>query len=187
MKLNAALGELIGQYRDNPHRILHFLRRLFRHPVPDRGRWGDGSCGGHHLDVHCFVLGRQLVAHPDLHGWRRPAEGGPGVRTRGCGLFDAQREAGARTAPQPAPRTGGGLAVLYESMRLQEPPAPISRARGERQALWGGAGPGQPRHWIRRTASREGLTLPQAGPCCSHLVEDLPSDRLPRGPRRRVG
>src|SRR5882757_10897641 len=142
MKLNAALGELIDQYRDTLTEYCYFFA-LFGTPSPTEP-WG-WQLWGHHLDVHCFILGRQMVLTPTFMG-AEPVEADRGAH-QGIRLFDEQREAGLELRRSLQPEQAR-LAVLYESMRVQDlPPDLIDLADGRHK---GGAG-------------RDNLVIPYAG------------------------
>jgi hypothetical protein len=171
MKLNAALGELIDQYRDTLTEYGYFFA-LFGTPSPTEP-WG-WQLWGHHLDVHCFVLGRQLVLTPTFMG-AEPAEADRGTY-KGLRLFDAQRNAGLelrRSLRLEQER----LAVLYASMRAQDLPADLAGPADGRHL--GGAG--QDNRVIPYEGLRaEGLTLPQRDLLLN--VVSTYADRLPSGP-----
>jgi hypothetical protein len=89
MRLNAALGEIVQDYPDT---LTEWLYRftLFGTPGADEP-WG-WQLAGHHIDLHCFVLGRQLVLTPMFLGAEpRIADRG---RYEGIRAFDAELERG---------------------------------------------------------------------------------------------
>jgi len=142
MKLNAALGELIDQYRDTLTEYGYFFA-LFGTPSSTEP-WG-WQLWGHHLDVHCFILGRQMVLTPTFMG-AEPVEADRGAH-QGIRLFDEQREAGLELRRSLQPEQAR-LAVLYESMRVQDLPPDLRDVADGRHK--GGAG-------------RDNLVIPYAG------------------------
>jgi hypothetical protein len=111
MKLNAALGELIGQYRDTLTEYRYSFA-VFGTPSTTEP-WG-WQLWGHHLDVHCFVIGRQLVLTPTFIG-AEPTEADRGTH-EGLRLFDEQRTAGLDLRRGLRPEQAR-QAVLHTSMR----------------------------------------------------------------------
>jgi Protein of unknown function (DUF3500) len=84
--------------------------------------WG-WQLWGHHLDVHCFIIGRQMALTPTFIG-AEPTEADRGTH-KGLRLFDEQRAAGL------ALRRGlraeqARRAVLHTSMRMQDLPAELA-------------------------------------------------------------
>src|SRR5882757_2813305 len=73
-----------------PARAGHLGFALFGHPAPTEP-WG-WQLWGHHLDVLCFILGRQMVLTPTFMG-AEPSAADRGSH-KGRLLFDQQREAG---------------------------------------------------------------------------------------------
>jgi hypothetical protein len=132
MKLNAALGELIDQYRDTLTEYGYYFA-LFGTPSSTEP-WG-WQLWGHHLDVHCFILGRQLVLTPTFMG-AEPAEADRGTYN-GTRLFDAQREAGLELRRSLRPEQAR-LAVVHESIRVQDLPPDLADLADGRHR--GGAG-----------------------------------------------
>jgi len=65
MRLNGELGRLVDQYHDTLTEWMYWFS-IFGRPSSD-GPWG-WQLTGHHLDVHCLVLGRQLVLTPTFLG-----------------------------------------------------------------------------------------------------------------------
>ena len=119
MKLNAALGELIDQYRDTLTEY-NYSFAVFGTPSTTRP-WG-WQLWGHHLDVHCFVIGRQLVLTPTFIG-AEPTEADRGTH-RGLRLFDEQRRAGLDLRRGFRPEQAR-QAVLHTSMRARDLPAEL--------------------------------------------------------------
>lgn len=132
MRLNGALGEFVGGYPDTLTEYCYWFT-LFGEPSADRP-WG-WQLQGHHLDLHCFLLGGQMVLTPTFVG----------AEFHGDTLF-AEHRARARelmASLQPAQRD---LALLHASML------------GLPKEL---AGPVDGRH--RAGAGRDNLVLPYAG------------------------
>ena len=171
MKLNAALGELIGQYRDTLTEYCYFFA-LFGSPSSTEP-WG-WQLWGHHLDVHCFIIGRQLVLTPTFMG-AEPAVADRGTH-KGLRLFDEQREAGLELRRSLRPEQAH-LAVLHESIHSRDLPGDL-------------ADPVDGRH--RGGAGRDNRVIPYAGlggetlaPTQQGLLLDLVgtyANRMPTGP-----
>ncbi|MFD6065135.1 DUF3500 domain-containing protein [Rhodococcus wratislaviensis] len=87
MKLNAALGELIDDYRDS---LREWMYRFTIFGNPGDGQpWG-WQLVGHHLDVHCVLVGDQMVLTPTFMG-AEPVELDDGPY-RGLSAFGAEAE-----------------------------------------------------------------------------------------------
>src|ERR1700728_164962 len=116
MRLNTVLGQVVPYY---PGTLTEWMYRfsLFGVPSPDRP-WG-WQLAGHHLDLHCFILGRQMVFTPAFYGAeprisdRAPY---PGIR-----LFDAEIDRG-RELLRSLDGPQRGRAVLYSSMLSRDLP-----------------------------------------------------------------
>jgi len=111
LRLNGALGHLIGQYADTLTETCYFFA-IFGSPSANRP-WG-WQLWGHHVDVSCFVIGGQMVMTPAFIG-AEPTEidEGPHAGTR---MLQGQRAAGLELRRS---LTGTQLAdaVLHRSMR----------------------------------------------------------------------
>ncbi|HWG28606.1 DUF3500 domain-containing protein [Actinospica sp.] len=142
MKLNAALGELIDQYRDTLTEYCYSFA-LFGTPSATEP-WG-WQLWGHHLDVHCFIVGRQMVLTPTFMG-AEPIEADRGTH-KGLRLFDEQRAAGLDLRRSLRPEQAR-QAVLYESIRVEDLPAEL-------------AGPADGRHL--GGAAQDNRVIPYAG------------------------
>ncbi|SEP37881.1 DUF3500 domain-containing protein [Amycolatopsis saalfeldensis] len=127
MKLNAALGELVGGYRDTLTEYSYSIA-VFGTPSTTRP-WG-WQLWGHHLDVHCFILGRQLVLTPTFIG-AEPTEADRGVH-KGLRLLDDQRTAGLDLLRSLRPAQAS-QAVLHHSVRVQDLPAELADPLNGRQ------------------------------------------------------
>jgi hypothetical protein len=112
MRLNGALGELIGQYHDTLIEWAYWIR-LFGEPSAD-GPWG-WQLFGHHVCVSCFVLGRQMVLTPTFLGAEFESQQ----------IFDEHRRVGLELVQglSPAQRN---KAVLYPSMRPGDLPRELA-------------------------------------------------------------
>ena len=120
MKLNAALGEVIDQYRDT---LTEYRYRLAVFGTPSATQpWG-WQLWGHHLDVHCFIIGRQMVLTPTFIG-AEPTEADRGTH-EGLRLFDEQRAAGLDLRRSLNPEQAR-QAVLYPSIHAQDLPAELA-------------------------------------------------------------
>jgi hypothetical protein len=171
MRLNGALGELIGQYPDTLREYAYFFA-IYGDPSAD-GPWG-WQLWGHHLDVHCFILGRQIVLTPTFIG-AEPAVADRGQYT-GTRLFDAERAAGLalRRSLSAAQESA---AVLYQSILSTDlPPDKVNFVDGRHQ---GGAGRDN------RVIPYEGIPASDLSPGQVELLADLVAAfaaRLPEGP-----
>jgi uncharacterized protein DUF3500 len=116
MKLNGALGELVDDYRDTLTEWMYYFA-VFGSPSSDEP-WG-WQLWGHHLDVSCFVLGRQIVLTPMLLGGE-PCFAESGTYA-GTSALKAERDAGFAVldALSPTQRT---KATLYPSMLSKDLP-----------------------------------------------------------------
>jgi hypothetical protein len=116
MRLNAALGALIDQYRDTLTEFCYWFV-IFGHPSTTEP-WG-WQLYGHHLDLNCFILGSQIVLTPAFIGGE-PIVADDGLY-RGTRLFDRQRAAGL--ALRRSLRSDqADVAVLYPSIRVEHLP-----------------------------------------------------------------
>ncbi|MGY6653579.1 DUF3500 domain-containing protein [Amycolatopsis sp. TRM77291] len=119
MALNAALGELIQQYPDTLKEYSYFFA-VYGTPSAT-APWG-WQLWGHHLVLHCFVLGGQIVLTPAFIG-AEPTIADRGTH-RGTRLFDAEREAGLALRNS-LDRRQAGRAVLHRSLLSAELPADL--------------------------------------------------------------
>jgi len=89
MRLNAVLGEVVQDYPDT---LTEWMYRFSLFGVPSRDRpWG-WQIVGHHLNLHCFILARQMVFTPTFMGAEpRVADRG---EFSGIRLFDAEMARG---------------------------------------------------------------------------------------------
>ncbi|HTR94581.1 MAG TPA: DUF3500 domain-containing protein [Trebonia sp.] len=171
MQLNGALGELIGQYPDTLREYAYFFA-IYGEPSAE-GPWG-WQLWGHHLDVHCFVLGGQIVLTPAFIG-AEPAVADRG-QYAGARLFDAERAAGLalRRSLSAAQQSA---AVLYQSILSTDlPPEKVNFVDGRHQ---GGAGRDN------RIIPYEGIPASELSPGQRELLADLVAvfaARLPAGP-----
>lgn len=122
MRLNGALGELLDDYRDTLTEWMYFFA-VFGDPSSTEP-WG-WQLWGHHLDLSCLVLGRQLVLTPMFMG-AEPCFADSGSYA-GLAVLQAERDAGlalfdALSSPQ---RT---KATLHRSMRTADLPHEINGA-----------------------------------------------------------
>ena len=156
MKLNAALGELINQYRDTLTEYRYSLA-IFGTPSTTQP-WG-WQLWGHHLDVHCFIIGRQMVLTPTFIG-AEPTVADRGTH-KGLRLFDQQRTAGLDLRRSLRPEQAR-QAVLHASIRVQDLPTEL-------------ADPFNGRHLAG--AAQDNRVIPYAG---------LPADGLSPGQRESL-
>jgi Protein of unknown function (DUF3500) len=133
MRMNAVLGEIVPYY-PGTHTEWMYRFTLFGEPSPDQP-WG-WQLAGHHLDLHCCILGRQLVFTPAFYGAeprisdRAPY---PGIR-----LFDGQIDRGLELLRSLDGRQRD-RAVLYPSMRSSDLPDDLRHpTEGRMRAVRGG-------------------------------------------------
>jgi Protein of unknown function (DUF3500) len=132
MKLNAALGELVDDYHDTLTEWMYFFA-VFGDPSIDEP-WG-WQLWGHHIDLSCFVLGRQLVLTPMFMG-AEPAFADHGTYA-GVSALEAERSAGFTVFDALTP-TQRAKATLFPSMLTRDLPHSINGAIDGRHL--GGAG-----------------------------------------------
>lgn len=132
MKLNEALGDLIGLYRDTLREWVYWFT-IFGQPS-EHEPWG-WQLMGHHLVLNCFVLGDQVIVSPVFMG-AEMVELDEG-RFVGIKVFAEEHEGGLEMI-----RSLSGAqqsqAILYRSMLSTElPPELAGRVDGRHR---GGAG-----------------------------------------------
>ncbi|WP_083933813.1 DUF3500 domain-containing protein [Sciscionella marina] len=173
MRLNRTLGELVDDYADTLTEWMYHLC-VFGEPHPERP-WG-WQISGHHLDINCVFVGRQMILTPTFMGaepWF--AESGT---YRGTEVLAAERAAGfafyaALSARQRAEAT------LYRSMRARDLPHELSGLIEGRHL----SGAGHDNRLIPYSGiPAKDLTGQQIGRL-REVVEPY-LDRLPAGPRR---
>jgi Protein of unknown function (DUF3500) len=171
MKLNAALGELINDYRDTLTEYCYSFA-LFGAPSATEP-WG-WQLWGHHLDVHCFIIGRQMVLTPTFVG-AEPTEADHGTH-KGLRLFDEQRTAGLDLRRSLRPEQAR-QAVLHASLRARDLPAELADPINGRHV----GGPAQDNRVIPYAGlPASGFSLGQQESLL-HLVQTY-AQRLPDGP-----
>lgn len=69
MKLNAALGDIIDDYRDTLTEFNYWFT-IFGHPGEDA--WGGWKLMGHHVALHCVFVGAHTVLAPTFIGAEPP-------------------------------------------------------------------------------------------------------------------
>ncbi len=129
MALNGALGELIEQYPGTLREYAYFFAVYGTPSATEPWGW---QLWGHHLDVHCFILGGQIVLTPTFMG-AEPVEADRGTY-RGTRLFDAERAAGlaARRMLRPGQTD---RAVLHQSILSRDlPPELVNFVDGRHKA-----------------------------------------------------
>jgi hypothetical protein len=132
MKLNEALGDLIGLYRDTLREWVYFFT-LFGTPS-EREPWG-WQLMGHHLVLNCFVLGDQVIVSPVFMG-AEMVELDEG-RFVGIKAFADEHERGLEMI-RSLSYAQQDRAILYRSMRSADlPPELAGRVDGRHR---GGAG-----------------------------------------------
>lgn len=173
MRLNGALGELIGAYRDT---LTEFAYHFTVFGDPDRdGPWG-WQLMGHHVDLNCVFIGSQQVLAPVFIG-AEPNFALTG-RYAGTRVLDLETERGlelrrALTGSQEE------AFLLGDSLLARDLPAEL-------------AGPFNGRHLAG--AGKDNLVLPYQGIRCDQLsadqqkllldLVDVYVDRLPAGHAR---
>jgi len=142
MKLNEALGDLIGLYRDTLREWVYFFT-IFGEPS-EHEPWG-WQLMGHHLVLNCFVLGDQVILSPVFMG-AETVELDEG-RFVGIKVF-ADEHAGGLQMIRSLSDAQQSQAILYRTMLSTElPPELAGRVDGRHR---GGAG-------------RDNLVLPFSG------------------------
>ncbi|MGW1563023.1 DUF3500 domain-containing protein [Streptomyces sp. NPDC002144] len=134
MKLNAALGELVGAYPDTLTEYCYWFT-VFGEPSPE-GPWG-WQLQGHHVDLHCLFLGGQVVLTPAFVG----------VEFDGDKLFTEHRRR-ARELMDSLDAAQRDRALLYGSMLSADLPPEL-------------AGVVDGRH--KGAAGRDNIVLPYVG------------------------
>ncbi|HEX3516612.1 MAG TPA: DUF3500 domain-containing protein [Trebonia sp.] len=133
MRLNAVLGEIVPYY---PETLTEWMYRfsLFGAPSHDQP-WG-WQLAGHHLNLHCFILGRQMVLTPAFYGAEpriSDRDPYPGIR-----LFDAEIDRG-RELMRSLDGSQLSVAVLYPSMLSGDLPPELKHpTEGRMRSVRGG-------------------------------------------------
>jgi uncharacterized protein DUF3500 len=133
MKLNEALGEMVDDMRETLTQWIYWFT-VFGPPSGDRP-WG-WQLVGHHLDLHCFVLGDQIVMTPSFLGAEIcEVDDGPFAGTR---VFDRERAVALAfvSALTPAQRE---TAVLYPSIQPKDLPPELDHPSNGRMRAGAGA------------------------------------------------
>jgi len=150
MRLNTVLGQVVPYY---PGTLTEWMYRfsLFGVPSPDQP-WG-WQLAGHHLDLHCFILGRQMVCTPAFYGAEpRISERPP---YRGIRLFDAEIDRG-RELMRSLDGPQRGRAVLYSSMLSRDLPPDLKHVtEGRMRSVRGG----------------DNMVLPYEGLCAADMSD----------------
>ncbi|UNB54547.1 DUF3500 domain-containing protein [Mycolicibacterium sp. YH-1] len=134
MRLNGELGEFLGAYLDTLTEFTYWFT-VFGDPSTD-GPWG-WQLAGHHVDVHCFIVGKQVVLTPTFLG----------TEFRGEEVFQEHRVKALEFMNSLSSRQRES-AVLFRSLLPPELPAEL-------------AGPVDGRH--RAGAGQDNLVLPYEG------------------------
>jgi Protein of unknown function (DUF3500) len=133
MRLNEALGELVDDMRDTLTQWVYFFT-LYGDPGGE-GPWG-WQLFGHHLDLHCFVLGEQVVLTPSFLGAEMcEADDGPFAGTR---VFQRERPA-ALALLRSLSAAQRERAVLYDSILATDLPPELSHETNGRMRAGAGA------------------------------------------------
>lgn len=165
MALNGELGELIGRYRDSLTEWMYWLA-IFGTPSVE-APWG-WQLSGHHVDLNCLVVGRQMVCTPTFLGAEHDADR----------VFADERRL-ALGFVNGLPRATRDAAILYPSMEPGVLPTAL-------------AGPVDGRHL--GGAGQDNRIVPYEGLCATGLspgqreallaLAGVFTDRLPDGPAR---
>ena len=133
MRLNEALGDLVGMYRDTLREWIYFFA-IFGEPS-ETEPWG-WQLMGHHLVLNCFVLGEHLVMSPVFMGAEmiEPEAG----RFAGLRVFEAEHARGLELIRSLSPDQQD-TAILYRSMLNADQPPEFYGGRTEGRHR-GGAG-----------------------------------------------
>ncbi len=134
MRLNGELGEFLSAYLDTLTEWCYWFT-LFGEPSTDKP-WG-WQLAGHHIDIHCFIIGRQMVLTPSFLG----------AEFKSDEIFGAHRSS-ALEFVHSLSATQIKRAVLYDSMAPGELPKAL-------------AGVVDGRH--RAGAGQDNLVLPYEG------------------------
>jgi hypothetical protein len=173
MRLNRTLGELVNDYADTLTEWMYFLT-IFGEPDSEMP-WG-WQLSGHHLDINCVFVDRQMVLTPTFMGaepWF--AESGTHAGTE---VLVAERETGFAFFAALSDRQRA-RATLYPSMLVRDLPHELSGVIDGRHL----AGAGRDNRLIPYTG------LPAADLSADQLkrlrnVVEPYVGRLPQGPRR---
>lgn len=168
MKLNAWLGELIGQYLDSLTEWT-YLFAIFGDPGRSEP-WG-WQLWGHHLDVTCVIIGNQIVLTPTFMG----AE--PNFAADGTRALDEERAVGfdMYDTLTPAQRTA---ATLHRSMRAADLPHEINGPINGRHLT----GAGEDNRIVPYAGIRGDELTPGQREALLNVAEPY-VDRMPTGPR----
>ncbi len=112
MRLNGELGEFLGAYLDTLTEWCYWFT-LFGEPSTDKP-WG-WQLVGHHIDVHCFILGRQVVLTPSFLG----------AEFRSEEIFSAHRSS-ALEFMRSLSAVQARRAILYGSMAASDLPKALA-------------------------------------------------------------
>jgi hypothetical protein len=162
MRLNGELGRMLDQYPDTLTEWMYWFA-LFGSPSSDQP-WG-WQIWGHHLDINCLILGRQLVLTPTFLGAEFESEA----------LFAAERTSALELVNSLSAEQLSE-AVVYE--RFADLPVELQGPVDGRHL--GGAGQDN------RIIPYEGMRVTDlSGPQRAMFGRILESwvDRMPRGPR----
>ncbi|GAC1378550.1 MAG: DUF3500 domain-containing protein [Marmoricola sp.] len=114
MRLNGELGQFVGAYQDTLTEWCYWFT-IFGDPSTDQP-WG-WQLAGHHIDIHCFILGRQMVLTPSFLG----------TEFKSDELFLVHRESALEFLHSLTP-TQRSKAVLYDSITSADLPKALAGA-----------------------------------------------------------
>lgn len=133
MRLDQTLGDLIGYMQDTLAEWVYWFT-LFGRPSLEQP-WG-WQIMGHHLDLHCFVLGEQMVLTPMFLGAEFcVVDEGPNAGIR---VFDREREDALAlvNALMPEQRRE---AILYDSILTKDLPSELDHPSNGRMRAGAGS------------------------------------------------
>jgi hypothetical protein len=133
MRLDQTLGELIGYMQDTLSEWVYWFT-LFGEPSPDQP-WG-WQIMGHHLDLHCFVLGEQTVLTPMFLGAEFcVVDEGP---NQGIRVFDRERDDALALVNALTPEQRRE-AILYDSILTRDLPPELDHPSNGRMRAGAGS------------------------------------------------
>lgn len=150
MRMNAVLGQVVPYY---PGTLTEWMYRFSLFGVPSLDQpWG-WQLAGHHLDLHCFILGRQMVFSPAFYGAEpRISDRAPYLGIR---LFDAEMDRG-RELMRSLEGSQRERAVLYSSMLSRDLPPDLKHpTEGRMRSVRGG----------------DNMVLPYEGLCAADMSD----------------
>jgi hypothetical protein len=133
MRLDQALGDLIGYMQDTLSEWVYFLT-VFGEPSATEP-WG-WQLMGHHLDMHCFVMGEQVVLTPMFMGAEVCAIGDGPLALNHVFRDERDRALALMDALTPSQRR---QAILYSSILTRDLPPELDHPSNGRMRAGAGA------------------------------------------------